>query len=219
MTAKSSPATFALEGNRLTVSGEIVPQAEARYAEALFELLETEFEELVIDLAGLDYLCSGYVGAMCMFAHAAARGGRSVLVTASPEVGRILTMTGFNRLAQVQVENEESSSLKYAVDGSTLVVGGNVFDDEIESLQAATRKLLETEYRELVIDMSDVARIRGSHLGVLAATLAEAKQEGRSVTIVAVRAVRSLLEAVRLCDSGKLQIIPASQPSDEVVND
>lgn len=218
MTAKPSQAIFVLKGGRLTVSGEIVPQTEALYAEALFRLLETEFKELVIDLTDLDYLCSGYVGAMCMFAHATARSGRSVLVIASPEVGHILTMTGFNRLAQIRLESEEPSSVKYAVDDNTLVVSGNVFDDDIESLQIAVRKLLETKHRELVIDMSGVARIRGSHLGVLAATLAEANQKDRSVTIIAVRAVRSLLDAAKLGNSGELQVVPAGRHTNEASN-
>ena len=100
MMAESSQAEFVLEGNRLTVRGEIVPEKEAQYGEALSKLLRTELKELVIDLTDLDYLSSGYVGALCLLVHAATQANRSVLVMASPSVGRILTMTGLDKLAK-----------------------------------------------------------------------------------------------------------------------
>ncbi len=219
MTAESGQAEFVLEGNRLTVRGEVGLKDEARYAEALFKLLETELEELVIDLTGLDYLSSGYVGAMCLLAHAATRAKRSVLVIASPEVGHILTITGLDKLVMVRIESGEPPSVEYAIHGNALVVRGNVFDDKVDALQAAAQKLVGTKHKDLVIDMSSVARIRGSHLGVLAATLASAEQEGCSVTIIAAKAVRSLLDAVDFCSLGKVRIIPAGQPTDEVEKD
>ena len=205
-----------LEGNRLTVRGEIVPRMEAQFAEALSELLKSDQKELVIDLTDLDYLSSGYVGAMCLLVHMATQAKRSVVVIASPEVGHMLTLTGLDKLAQIRIEGEEPPSVEYAIRGNALVVRGNVFNDKFEALGAAVRKLVGTKHQDLVIDMSRVARIRGSHLGVLAAALADAGQEGRSVTIIAVKAVRSLLNAVRLCSLGKVRIIPAGQPTDEV---
>lgn len=216
MTAESWRAEFVLEGNRLTVRGEVGLKDEARYAEALFKLLETESKELVIDLTGLDYVTSAYVGSICLLARAAKQAKRSVQVIASPSVGRILTMIGLDKLAEVRIEGEGPGSVEYAIDGNTLVVRGNVFDDEIGALQAAARKLVETKHRDLVIDMSRVVRIRGSHLGVLALAVADAEREGSSVTIIATKPVQSLLDTAKLCSLGKVRIVPAGQPTDEV---
>ena len=200
-------AEFVLEGNRFIARGEVGPSNEAQYAEALFKLLETGSKELVIDLTGLDRLSSAYVGSICVLALAAKQGKRSVLVIASPSVGRILTMSGLSRLTEVRIKGEEPAAAEYVIDGNTLVVRGNVFDDEIGSLQAAARKLLETKHSDLVIDMSRVGRIRGSHLVVLAQAMADAGEEGRTVTIAAAESVRSLLDAAKLCSLGEVRIV------------
>ncbi len=215
MTAESRQAEFVLEGNRLTVRGEVGPKNEARYAEALFKLLESGSKELVIDLTGLDYVASAYVGSICLLAHTAKQNKRSVLVIASPSVARILTVSGLDKLAEVRMEGERPGSVEYAIDGNTLTVRGNVFDDEVGALQAAARKLIETKRPDLVIDMSRVVRIRGSHLGALALAVVNAEQEGCSLTIIATEPVRSLLDTAKLYSLGKVRIIPAGQPTDE----
>ena len=90
----------------LSVRGEVGPENEARCSQELFKLLQTDEEELVLDLTGLKYMSSAYVGSACLFALYANQRKRTAVVVAGPRVGRILTMAGLDKLTEVRIEGE-----------------------------------------------------------------------------------------------------------------
>ncbi len=94
---------FIIDGNKLTVRGELGPEDEKPYSEVLFELLSTGQYELVIDFTELDHMSSSYIGATCLAAMMAKQNRRSVTILARKEIKRVLQMTGVDKLTKVQL--------------------------------------------------------------------------------------------------------------------
>ena len=103
MSADGDEARFSLEGNRLSVSGELRPAHERRYSEGLLELLKTDEEEMALDLTGLHHMSAACVKSTCRLALPANQRERSVVVLASPVVGPVLCATGLDKLTEVRV--------------------------------------------------------------------------------------------------------------------
>ncbi len=94
---------FLLEGNRLTVRGEVGPENEKQYSEVLFELLNSGHEGLRIDLTGLHHMSSAYIGSTCLLTLVAKQKKRQVTVYANEKVGRLLAMAGLDKLTDVEI--------------------------------------------------------------------------------------------------------------------
>jgi anti-anti-sigma factor len=99
----SLPRKFEVNGNRLRVQGELGPDDERAYSEALFELLKTGFDEIEVDLRGLSYMSSAYVGSTCLLTLVANQRKRDVTLIAKRDIGRILTASGLDKLTTVKI--------------------------------------------------------------------------------------------------------------------
>lgn len=95
---------FELLGNRLTVRGSLGPEHEKRYSEELFKLLKTGQPRLELDLRELSEFSSAYVGSTCLLALVANQRKRRVVVLANRAIGRVLTLAGFDQIAELSIE-------------------------------------------------------------------------------------------------------------------
>ncbi len=97
---------FEVSGHTLTVHGELGPDNEEAFQEALQELLaavEAEgAQQLVIDLSDVEYMSSGYVGPIALLMVDARKKGRPVTVLARPKAAQLLHLGGLDRLAEVR---------------------------------------------------------------------------------------------------------------------
>jgi anti-anti-sigma regulatory factor len=92
---------FTIAGNRLIVKGELGPEDEKHYSEALFELLKTGKDIIEVDLTQLHHMSSAYIGSTCLLALVAGQRQRKAIVIARPEVYRVLEVAGLCALTEV----------------------------------------------------------------------------------------------------------------------
>ena len=97
---------FTISGDTLTVCGELGPEDEKSYSEILFKLMESGGEYLSIDLTGLHYMSSAYVGSTCLLTPVAKQRKKSVVVVANQRVGEILRAVGLDKLATLRVTSD-----------------------------------------------------------------------------------------------------------------
>ena len=95
-----------LEGNRLSVHGELGPDDERAYSEALFDLLKSGFDELEVDLRGMEFMSSAYIGSTCLLTLIAKQRKRNVTVIVRKDIGRILEVSGLPKLTTVKIVDE-----------------------------------------------------------------------------------------------------------------
>ena len=97
---------FNIKGNRLVVTGELGPEDEKAYSEALFTLLKSGFDEMEIDFRGLHEMSSAYIGSTCLLTLVANQRKRKLSILASREIARVLEMSGLDKLTTVRVREE-----------------------------------------------------------------------------------------------------------------
>ena len=100
------PRMFVMEGHTLTVHGELGPDDEGAFQKALEDLLAIEAEQYVIDLSGVPYMSSGYVGPIALLMVEARKKGRPVTVLARSKAARLLHLGGLDRLAEVRTVDD-----------------------------------------------------------------------------------------------------------------
>ena len=96
-------ACFEIKGNRLVVTGELGPEHETAYSEALFALLKSGFDEMEIDFRELHEMSSAYVGSTCLLTLVASQRKRKVSILASRDIARVLEISGLDKLTQVRI--------------------------------------------------------------------------------------------------------------------
>lgn len=96
-------AKFVLEGGRLAVQGQLGPEGEKAYSEALYRLLNSGEKELEVDLTGLHLMSSAYVGSTCLFVLVAKQKHMNVTVTAKGKLADILRAAGLDKLTELRV--------------------------------------------------------------------------------------------------------------------
>ncbi len=97
---------FEISGHTLTVHGELGPDNQEGFENALEELLAVEAQEYVIDLSRVQYMSSGYVGPIALLMVEARKKGRPVTVLARPKAAQILHLGGLDRLAEVRTVDD-----------------------------------------------------------------------------------------------------------------
>ena len=101
-----SVSSIVIEGHTLTVHGELGPENEQAFQDALDELLTVDAEQYVIDVSEVRYVSSAYVGLIALLIVEARKKRRPVTVLASPKAARLLELGGLDRLADVRVVGE-----------------------------------------------------------------------------------------------------------------
>ena len=96
-------AGLVLEGNTLTAHGELSPEGQKAFSDALQGLLETDHQQFVLDLSDVRYMSSGYVGPIAVAMVEARKKGRPVTVLATKKSAHLLHLGGLDRLAEIRI--------------------------------------------------------------------------------------------------------------------
>ena len=96
-------AEFVRDGGRLKIRGELRPEDETRYSEALSALVNSGQFSLELDLTEIDYVKSSYIGATSLAVLLAKQSRKEMKVIAGGKVARVLKMTGLDKMTTVEV--------------------------------------------------------------------------------------------------------------------
>jgi anti-anti-sigma factor len=91
-----------LSGGVLTVAGPVGYDLDDKFAGHCEELLQSTEKDLVLDLSGVSYLSSTYLGVIAPLYPRVTEMGKTLLLKAQGKVARVLRMAGFDRLGKVE---------------------------------------------------------------------------------------------------------------------
>jgi anti-anti-sigma regulatory factor len=94
---------FSLDGNTLTVHRKLRPGDRAAFSAALQGLVGTGYDELVIDLSGVDHMTSSHISPIARAMVAATKLGKRIAVSANKEVAFLLTVAGIGGLGDIRI--------------------------------------------------------------------------------------------------------------------
>jgi anti-anti-sigma factor len=92
-----------VQGSRLTARGELGPEMEQVFEDAIHKLTQRDSGVYVVDMGGVAYISSGYVRLLALAMVDARKSGRSIVVRASDRVIRLLKMGGIDRLGTIEL--------------------------------------------------------------------------------------------------------------------
>ena len=99
-------AKFTLEGGRLSVNGALDWASEEEFEFHSSALLESEAKELQLDLSGIDYLFSPFIGRIVKLHANAVDRGLHVRITISPKFKDLFDTAGLTEALDVHVAEE-----------------------------------------------------------------------------------------------------------------
>jgi anti-anti-sigma factor len=95
--------SFELSGGVLVVSGAIGYDLDRRFNEACQRMVASPETRLVLDLSKVSYLSSTYLGVIAPLYAATTKAGKTLVLRAQAKVARVLRLSGFDRLGEVEV--------------------------------------------------------------------------------------------------------------------
>ncbi len=96
-------AEIEVSGNTLRVTGQPALALEEAFRLAVRRLLGTDHETLVVDLSGVPYIGSEYLGELAAMVVEAAQKQRSVSIRATGTVAKLLRLGELDKLGSVEV--------------------------------------------------------------------------------------------------------------------
>lgn len=100
-------ATFDVRGNTLRVRGELGLGQRSVLQEQLAKLIETDDVPLVLDLSGIRFLGSGYMGIVSSAILAAKKRGHAFTIRAASRMLRLLKLAGMDKLGTFELAPED----------------------------------------------------------------------------------------------------------------
>ena len=98
----STPATkYVVEENTLFACGELSDFMDMTFEVELGTLLESESEDLIVDLMMVTTLSSPYIGQLFAFSQEAKRHERQVRVIATGKIAEVLRLAGVNNFLEL----------------------------------------------------------------------------------------------------------------------
>jgi anti-anti-sigma regulatory factor len=94
-----------VQDDRLVVGGELGPEDEKRFANALFNYLRSGRRVYELDFTRLRHMGSVHIGYTCLFAQLAGQDGRAVLVIANRKLASVLHRSGLTKIARLKVSD------------------------------------------------------------------------------------------------------------------
>ena len=98
-----SGSSFELVENTLVVRGELEPECQPQFEQALEKLTGSEHADIILDLSDVHYISSSYVRYVAAAAVDMKRAGRTLTVRGSREVRRLMQLGGIDRLCTVEL--------------------------------------------------------------------------------------------------------------------
>ena len=102
MTTPAGNAEFTIDGNRLTVRGTVAVEECEGFRDALMELVGSGGEEVVVDVSGVEYVGSSWIGPLAAAMARARTRGVKVKVIAKQKAAILLDVAGLGMLGEVR---------------------------------------------------------------------------------------------------------------------
>lgn len=94
--------TYELEGSTLKITGELSQVLDLNFDIHTQELLELPDSRLTIDLSGVNYMASQYLGALAAVAMEAGKANKELVVIATAKVSAVIELAGFDRILKLE---------------------------------------------------------------------------------------------------------------------
>lgn len=106
------PEGGAAHAVEVRVSGFLDAHTVVPFEKTMDDLLARQFNRVIIDMSGLNYMSSAGIGAlMVLLQQLRHRDGEMVLLQPSPKVHKILELLGFTRIFQIREDRDEALEL------------------------------------------------------------------------------------------------------------
>jgi anti-anti-sigma factor len=93
---------YELSGGVLRISGPIGYDLHPEFAPRCRELLQCPEQEILLDLSGVAYLSSTYLGVLAPLYLKATDAGKVLTIRVQNKVGRVFRLAGFDRLGKFE---------------------------------------------------------------------------------------------------------------------
>jgi anti-anti-sigma factor len=189
----------------LTLTGRLDSEAAPDFEQQCARETRGEVRTLLLDLSGLEYLSSAGLRTILSTGKALdAKGGKLILCAPKGPTRQIIEASGFHKLFPVCSSLEEagkhtSGTFKVHMhkewDVDVMTVFGRVDAERAPEVEAAGRKILDTPYQKLLINLSAVQYLSSAGLCALLnlGKLADAKH-GRLFLCSPAAPVRQILK-------------------------
>ncbi len=87
---------FTFDGAKLSVVGELDAHDLVEFEEVCDRLAALDEDRVLLDLSGVEYMSSAFLGVLLSLRHQLAEGGKSLVLRPSPIVRHLLELTGMN---------------------------------------------------------------------------------------------------------------------------
>ncbi len=95
--------TYELDGSTLKITGELSQVLDINFDIQTRELLEAPDGQLTIDLSGVSYMASQYLGALAAVAMEAGKANKELVVIATNKVSSVIQLAGFDRILKLEI--------------------------------------------------------------------------------------------------------------------
>jgi anti-anti-sigma factor len=160
-----------------TLSGRLDAESAPQFERLCLEVVQSETRSLILDLTALEYISSaGRRTILDAGKGIQARNGNLVLCAPKGLVRDIIEASGFHKLFTVCASLEETGKHSTGTfrlhvhkewDVDIMTVFGRVDAEHAPELEAAGRKVLETPFQKLLINLSAVAYLSSAGLCAL----------------------------------------------------
>lgn len=171
-----------------TLSGRLDSESTPEFERQCAEEIQSDSQALILDLSGLEYLSSaGLRSILSVGKRLQAKGGKLVLCVPKGLILQIIEACGFHKLFTICHSMDETG--KHSVgtfrvhlhkewEVDVMTVFGRVDAERAPEVEAAGRKILETAFQKLLINLSAVDYLSSAGLCALLnlAKLADAKR-------------------------------------------
>jgi anti-anti-sigma factor len=107
MMRHDAAATYDIQGNTLRVRGELELDERSVLQEQLAKLIETDDAPLVLDLSGISFMGSSYMGIVSSAILAARKRGHAFTIRAASRMLRLLKLAGIDKLGTFELAPED----------------------------------------------------------------------------------------------------------------
>ena len=94
---------YDLQGSVLVITGELSDVLDMQFDLYVSSLLEQPDRDVIIDLTGVSYMASQYLGALAAIAMEASKAGKELTVRASDKVAKVIQLAGFDRILSLEL--------------------------------------------------------------------------------------------------------------------
>ncbi len=96
---------FEVQGNTLTASVDLLWEYHSEFRDCCNALIQSEAEEIVIDLSSSGFIFSTYIGTIGSIIFLATENGKQLTIRVSRELSWLFEATGIPRIVKLEIAN------------------------------------------------------------------------------------------------------------------